>query len=184
MTLNPPFYSKLLNKHSTHPSPAARIYSPFGALLTQQSIFAPMMLWMEVGSLRRRSILLIPADLLWRAWDRGPDTTPQTRSQASPKLHPRSRNWRDTVHLLAQRLPPNLPEYLFPGWASKQNLRKLFLFKALNPRSLWQSHVLDLRYGSKTAPIHRNCIWLSARSWENLTRSTKLEHLRLGKRDS
>ena len=41
MTLNPPFYSKLLNKHSTHPSPAARIYSPFGALLAQQSIFCP-----------------------------------------------------------------------------------------------------------------------------------------------
>ena len=76
--MNPPFYSKLLNKPSTHPSPAARIYSPFGALLTQQSIFAPMMLWMEVGSLKRRPILLIPADLLWPARDRGPDTTPPT----------------------------------------------------------------------------------------------------------
>ena len=46
------------------------------------------MLWMEVGSLRRRPILLIPADLLWPARDRGPDTTPQTRSPGLPKTSP------------------------------------------------------------------------------------------------
>ena len=46
------------------------------------------MLWMEVGSLKRRPILLIPADLLWRARDRGPDTTPQTRRPGLPKTSP------------------------------------------------------------------------------------------------
>ena len=132
------------------------------------------MLWMEVGSLRRRPILLIPADLLWRARDRGPDTTPQMRSQASPKLHPRSRNWRDTVHLLAQRLPPNLPECLFPGWASKQTCANYFSSRPWIPAvsgspmcSIWG---LDPRQHPSTAIVFdclpaRGKSWLDRQSW-------------------
>ena len=136
------------------------------------------MLWMEVGSLRRRPILLIPADLLWRARDRGPDTTPQTRSQASPKLHPRSRNWRDTVHLLAQRLPQICLNTFFRGgraFESKQKTCANYFssrpwIPAVSGNHMCSIWGLDPRQHPSTAIVFdclpaRGKSWLDRQSW-------------------